>query len=242
MVERKVKLMSVQASPVVKKMPIVLAMALGCDQKKASIQPARAPTSHSDSPPTRMTICAARSAQVGQSFCTGRRRRRRAAGFAPLVRRQIETANGANTGDPERSSIAPRGRGSGSLVDRLGRRRIDLNSPRQRSLIARNSGVSALVRMRGRGNATGRVSMMRPARAHHVDLVGEVDCLLDVMGDEQYGLAKSPQSRISHSCICSLVWASSAPNGSSSRMTSVSNRSVRNSAARWRMPPESEFG
>ena len=39
MVERNVKLMSVQASPVVKKIPWCLAIALGCDQKKASIQP-----------------------------------------------------------------------------------------------------------------------------------------------------------------------------------------------------------
>ena len=74
MVERKVKLMSVQASPVVKKIVIVLAIALGCDQKNASIQPARAPISHSARMPTRMPICAATSAQVGQSFCTGRRR------------------------------------------------------------------------------------------------------------------------------------------------------------------------
>ena len=55
-------------------------------------------------------------------------------------------------------------------------------------------------------------------------------------------LPKSPHSCISHSCICSLVWASSAPNGSSSRMRSVSNKRVRSSAARWRMPPESELG
>ena len=80
MVERKVKLMSVQASPVVKKIFIVSAIALGCDQKKASIQPVRAPISQSESAPTRMPICAAMSAQVGQSFCTGRRRT--AAGLA----------------------------------------------------------------------------------------------------------------------------------------------------------------
>ena len=55
-------------------------------------------------------------------------------------------------------------------------------------------------------------------------------------------LSKSLHSCISHSCICSLVCASSAPNGSSSRMTSVSNSRVRSSAARWRMPPDSEFG
>src|SRR5262249_54103093 len=79
-------------------------------------------------------------------------------------------------------------------------------------------------------------------RAHHMDLVGEIDRLLDVVGDEQHGLAEVAHSCISHSCILSLVWASSAPNGSSSRMTSVSNSNVRNNAARWRMPPESALG
>jgi hypothetical protein len=74
MVERKVKLMSVQASPVAKNNPIVWAIALGCDQKKASIQPARAPISHSESAPTRIPTCTVTSAQVGQSLCTGRRR------------------------------------------------------------------------------------------------------------------------------------------------------------------------
>src|ERR1700730_879425 len=83
MVERKVKLMSIQASPVVKKIPIVLAIALGCDQKKASIQPARAPISQSESTPTRMPICAAMRAEVGQSFCTGRRRMDREADMDP---------------------------------------------------------------------------------------------------------------------------------------------------------------
>ncbi len=82
MVERKVKLMSVQASPVVTKIAIVRAMALGCDQKKASIQPARAPISHSDRPPMRMAICALMSAQARQSFCTGKRRTGFAAGPA----------------------------------------------------------------------------------------------------------------------------------------------------------------
>ena len=80
MVERKVKLMSVQASPVVKKIAIVLAIALGCDQKKASIQPARAPVSHNPIAPSKMPSCAMSSAQVGQSFCTGSRRTGLAAG------------------------------------------------------------------------------------------------------------------------------------------------------------------
>ncbi len=78
------KLMSVQASPVVKKIAMVLAIALGCDQKKASIQPVRAPISHSESAPTRMPACAATSAQVGQSFCTGRLRTGRALAGAKL--------------------------------------------------------------------------------------------------------------------------------------------------------------
>ncbi len=79
MVERKVKLMSVQASPVAKNIPMVLAIALGCDQKNASIQPARAPISQSESAPTKMPTCTVTRAQVGQSFCTGRRR----TGFRP---------------------------------------------------------------------------------------------------------------------------------------------------------------
>ena len=82
MVERKVKLMSVQASPVVKKIVRVLAIALGCDQKNASIQPARAAISQSATVPTRMPICAATSAQVGQSLATGRRRTGRGVGLA----------------------------------------------------------------------------------------------------------------------------------------------------------------
>src|SRR4030081_374210 len=82
MVERKVKPMSVQASPAVKKITIVLAMALGCDQKNESIQPERAPISQNAIAPTRMPICVPSSAQVGQSFCTGKRRIGRAAGFA----------------------------------------------------------------------------------------------------------------------------------------------------------------
>src|SRR5437588_6609082 len=79
-VERKVKLISVQASPLPKKSAIVLAMALGCDQKKASIQPARAPISQNEIAPTRMPICAPTRAQVGQSFCAGRRRTERGGG------------------------------------------------------------------------------------------------------------------------------------------------------------------
>src|SRR6516164_5303242 len=74
MVERNVKLMSTHASPLEKKIAMVLAMALGCDQKNLSIQPARAPISHNESAPIRIPSCVASNAQVGQSLCTGRRR------------------------------------------------------------------------------------------------------------------------------------------------------------------------
>jgi hypothetical protein len=74
MVERKVKLMSTQASPSVKKISMVFQTAVGCDQKKALIQPNVAATSQSAMMPTRMPICAETTAQVGQMRCTGRRR------------------------------------------------------------------------------------------------------------------------------------------------------------------------
>src|SRR5947209_3721979 len=77
-VERKVKPMSVQASPVVKKIIRVLKIALGCDQKNGSIQVTVAANSQNAMAPTRMPICVARMAAVGQSFCTGSRRTGRA--------------------------------------------------------------------------------------------------------------------------------------------------------------------
>ena len=85
MVERNVKLMSVQASPSVKKMTSVLAIALGCDQKNASIHPVRAAISQSPMMPTRMPTWVATIAQVGQSRLHRQAARRlRAAGLARL--------------------------------------------------------------------------------------------------------------------------------------------------------------
>jgi hypothetical protein len=74
MVERNVKPMSVHASPSVKKTMSVFQIALGCDQKKASSQPARAATSQPPNAATRMRTCVAMMAALGQSFCTGSRR------------------------------------------------------------------------------------------------------------------------------------------------------------------------
>src|SRR5580704_7272107 len=73
-VERKVKPISVQASPAVKNVIKVAKMALGFDQKKPSIQPRSAAACHSAIRPMRIPTCAATMARSGQSFCTGRRR------------------------------------------------------------------------------------------------------------------------------------------------------------------------
>ena len=166
MVERKVKLMSVQASPVAKKITMVLAMALGCDQKKASIQPVRAPISHSESAPTRMPICTVTSAQVGQSFCTGRRRTgfRLAGGAADCLRRQIEARQCVHgAGVLNRHRLLPATAQAAWFMVAIGAA-LALRSSRQRSLMTRNSGVSALVRTRGRGSVTGMLAMTRPGR------------------------------------------------------------------------------
>jgi hypothetical protein len=81
-VARNVKAMSVQASPSVKKIFSVLMIALGLDQKKASIIPVSAATCQNATAATRMPICAARIAHPGQSFCIGRRRIGRAGAAA----------------------------------------------------------------------------------------------------------------------------------------------------------------
>ena len=161
-------------------------MALGCDQKKASIQPVRAPISHSAMAPTRMPICTVTSAQVGQSFCTGRRR----TGFRPraradCLRRQIEArrcVHGAGVLNRHRLLLAT---AQAAWFMAATGAALALSSSRQRSLMARKSGVSALVRTRGRGerDRDGLDDAARP-RAHDVDLVGEIDRLLDVVGDE----------------------------------------------------------
>src|SRR5580658_5995683 len=73
-VERKVKPISVQAAPVAKNLIKVAKMSLGFDQKKPSIQPRSAAACHSAIRPMRIPTCAARIANIGQSFCAGRRR------------------------------------------------------------------------------------------------------------------------------------------------------------------------
>ena len=49
-------------------------------------------------------------------------------------------------------------------------------------------------------------------------------------------------SASSSACRLIVVWVSSAPNGSSMRRISGSTTSVRMSATRWRMPPDSVAG
>src|SRR5262249_9599940 len=193
--ERKVKLISVQASRVVKKIVMVRAMALGCDQKKASIQPARAPISQSERAPMRMPICALMSAHAGQSFCTGKRRTGFAAGLAlcTLACSRSSLSMAPTLGLVSCTAIPAAT--SGCLVDLFGRRPFEMEQFEAAFLdgeelagdhAASNPGPSERHRDGG-DNAP------RP-RAHHVHLVGEIDRLLDVMGHEQHGLVEvAPQ-------------------------------------------------
>ena len=125
-------------------------MALGCDQKKPSMKPWRAPISQSAMMPNRMPICAAMIAQSGQSFCTGRRR----AGFGAACALAVSARRGAFC-----SGRVLDGHQAASSAGACA-----ASSVRQRSLMAMNSGVSALVRARGRGSVIGMVSRMRPGR------------------------------------------------------------------------------
>src|SRR5665647_1730438 len=89
-VERKVKAISVKASPSWKKITPVDQMALGCDQKKGSMNLVRAATSQPPTNAMRMEICTSATTQPGQSRRTGRRR----------------TGRGRVSGDPDRRGTA----------------------------------------------------------------------------------------------------------------------------------------
>ena len=80
----------------------------------------------------------------------------------------------------------------------------------------------------------------RAAQGH--DAVRQVDGLLDVVGDEQHGLAGAARMRSSSSCSASRVIASRALKGSSISSTSGSTASARASDTRWRWPPDSSCG
>ena len=240
MVERNVKAMSVQASPVVKKIVSVRKIALGCDQKKASIQPRVAAVSQSPIAPTRMPICAASMAQRGHSRSTGSRRTGLAGQCASAGRTRPAKIGGADArGCPERScDCLPV-----MALGRPGWETCRWSGAEASLLRCKELGREHALRSRGRSIDTGIVSTMRPGRvaitctSSDRKIASSMSCVTKTTV-----LPKSLQSCISHSCICNLVWASSAPNGSSSRITSVSNRSVRSSAARWRIPPESALG
>src|SRR5262245_36818876 len=125
MVERKVKPMSVQASPAVKKMISVLKIALGCDQKNASMKPMRAPISHKAMAPTRMPTWVVISAQAGQSFCTGRRRSGRAFGWLASDRGSVRSRPPTAPTLEDSCTVMDRSSASGGFVDRRLRRGID---------------------------------------------------------------------------------------------------------------------
>src|SRR5215472_9961292 len=80
-----------------------------------------------------------------------------------------------------------------------------------------------------------------PPRQHQHPVRQEYG-LVDLVGDEEHGLAASSQMRISSVCMISRVWASSAENGSSMRRMSGSIASARERLTRWRMPPDSWRG
>ena len=71
------------------------------------------------------------------------------------------------------------------------------------------------------------------------DAVGQVDRLVDLMGDEQHGLSAFTQIRSSSSCISSRVCASSEANGSSISRIFGSMTSARARLTRCCMPPDS---
>src|SRR5258707_13166153 len=67
------------------------------------MKPVAAPISHAAMMATRMPICAATIAEVGQSFCTGRRRTGLDAGF---VGRDISASSWPRLSRPSTSSLA----------------------------------------------------------------------------------------------------------------------------------------
>ena len=161
MVERKVNAMSTPALPLVKKISSVSQMALGCDQKKASIQPSRAPVSHRPTMAMRMPAWTSTIAHAGQSRCTGRRRttgRPRCA--APAGRAAICGSAAAGTA----SVVA--GIGIAGLRPQAASATASLPSrARQCRLMRTKGGDVTTARARGRGRSIGRLSMMRPGRA-----------------------------------------------------------------------------
>src|SRR3954454_4397246 len=175
MVERKVKLISVQASPSVKKITNVRAIALGCDQKKPSTTPVRAPISHKPTMPTRMPICVVTIAHNGQSFCTGKRRTGLPVGVAGALGAESMSVMPATC----RVSWTVM---SGRLVECGGGEQVHATLFDRDELRRQSGGAGAGPRQR---NRNGFEHSARP-RAHHVDFIREINRLLDVVGDEHH--------------------------------------------------------
>ncbi len=112
-----------------------------------------------------------------------------------------------------------------------------------RAVIAPNSASSTIRLSRSRGQSRlDDVDEPSRARRHDADAVGEHRRLVERVGDEEdRGPGLAPQ-RSSSSPISRRVCWSSAPNGSSSRISRGCMTSVRAMQTRWRMPPESCAG
>ena len=166
-------------------------MALGFDQKKPSIQPQSAAACHSATRPTRMPTCAGDDGEIGQSFCTGRRRTDFAAAAPSGAGRSRAARRDAWCPGPPCQAASSRDESWPAI-----------SSARQRSLIAMNSGVSVALRSARPcdRHRHGLDDAARPRR-HDVNLVGEIDRLLDIVGDEHHRLAEigpQPQQPFLH--------------------------------------------
>ena len=201
---------------------------------QASIQPLSAPTRHSATRPISRPIWMPTISQVGRVRRTGCRASRHARGrrHAAIARtRRLDEAGGrgcvaGQCAMMRRHRRLPARRG---LIDRA-QREVPLCLRRREMQGVVAHAAQARPPRRGRSLS---VWTMRPGA---LDLPSpctsserKIAFLLDVMGDEDRWSCTeiAPATASSHSCICSLALRVGAPNGSSSRITSVSNRSVR---------------
>ena len=147
MVERKVKLMSVQASPSVKKIMQRLARSRSAaTRRRRRCSRCRAPISHSAMMPTRMPTCAATIAQVGQSFCTGRRRTGLGVGLslAALCGAAVRDGNAGNAlACPESAIQAASSSAGASTVSRFEAALLDGDELRRQRAWCARAGAAA---------------------------------------------------------------------------------------------------
>ena len=155
MVERNVKLMSVQASPSVKKIDQCLADRARL-RPEEGVDPAGARADLPERDDADQDADLRRDDRPGRPVLLHRQAARGLG--AVSAARLVRDSRLAMT---RRRAVVSWTAMSGGL---LKRGRADAAAFRQRSLMAMNSGVSALVRTRGRGSVIGMVSRMRPGR------------------------------------------------------------------------------